>query len=403
MGKELFDEVIDRRGTYCTQWDYIEDRFGVNDLLPFTISDMDFKVPDKISEALKKRNAHPIYGYTRWNHNDFKVPIVNWYNQRFQTIIELNWIVYSPSVMYTISKLIELKSTVGDQVVIQTPAYDAFFKTIKSNKREVVENKLRYEDGRYSIDFKDLEKKLAHPKAKILVLCSPHNPTGRVWTKSELLKIVDLCNRYDVFLISDEIHMDIVREGHHHTPIVVITEELKNIAICTSTSKTFNTSGLIGSYALIPDMELQKVFLDILKNRDGLSSASILGIESMMAGYKYCHEWVDELNVYVSENMHFTFDYLKQNIPEIKFIIPESTFLAWLDISELSFKMKEIQQALIAIGAVAIMDGSIYGEEGQDFLRMNLGCSKEKVLDGLERLKKAIDYLKQGQLGNGLN
>lgn len=390
----MFDEVIDRRGTYCTQWDYIEDRFGVNDLLPFTISDMDFKIPNKISEALKKRNTHPIYGYTRWNHNDFKVPIVNWYNQRFQTGIEMNWIVYSPSVMYTISKLIELKSTVGDQVVIQTPAYDAFFKTIKSNNREVIENKMQYEEGHYSIDVEDLEKKLASQKAKILLLCSPHNPTGRVWTKNELLKIVDLCNQYDVFLISDEIHMDIIREGHHHTPIVAVTEELKNIAICTSTSKTFNTSGLIGSYALIPDMELQKDFLDILKNRDGLSSASIMGIESVMAGYNDCQDWVDGLNTYITENMYFTFDYLKQNIPEIKFTIPESTFLAWLDISELPFNMQEIQQALVTICAVAIMDGSVYGEEGQNFLRMNLGCSREKILDGLERLTKAIEYLK---------
>lgn len=272
----------------------------------------------------------------------------------------------------------------GDQVIIQTPAYDAFFKTIKSNNREVVENKLQYEEGKYFIDFKDLEGKLANQKAKILLLCSPHNPTGRVWTKSELLKIVDLCNEYDVFLISDEIHMDIVREGHQHTPLVAVTEKLKNVAICTSTSKTFNISGLIGSYALIPDMELQKDFLEILKNRDGLSSASIMGIESVMAGYNDCHQWVDELNVYITGNMHFTFDYLKQNIPEIKFTIPESTFLAWLDINELPFNMQEIQQALVTIGAVAIMDGSIYGEEGKDFLRMNLGCSREKVLDGLE-------------------
>lgn len=225
-----------------------------------------------------------------------------------------------------------------------------------------------------------------------MLLCSPHNPTGRVWTKSELLKIIDLCNQYSVFLLSDEIHMDIVREGFRHTPIVAVTEKLKNVAICTSTSKTFNTSGLIGSYALIPDKELQSEFLDILKNRDGLSSASIMGIESMMAGYTDCQEWVDELNTYITENMHVTLDYLKQNIPEIKFTIPESTFLAWLDLSELPFNMEEIQQALVAIGKVAIMDGSIYG--GQNFLRMNLGCSREKVLDGLERLTKAIEYLK---------
>lgn len=398
MKKSKFDEFIDRKGTYCTQWDYIEDRFGVSSLLPFTISDMDFAIPDVIKEALQKREAHPVYGYTRWNHADFKRSIVTWYKERFETQVDSDWIVYSPSVIYTISRLIELKSDIGDQVVIQTPAYDAFFKTIRSTKRTITENPLLYNDGVYSIDFVDLEEKLANKKTNIFLLCSPQNPTGKVWTKDELMRIISLCERYNVFLISDEIHMDIVREPYQHIPVVGLTTKLEQLAICTSASKTFNTSGLIGSYALIPDGELQKEFLEILKNRDGLSSASIMGIESIMAGYNNGQMWVDELNDYISNNLNVVAHYLKEHIPEMHFTIPESTFLAWIDISGLPFDMEDLQRALIEIGKVAIMDGSIYGAQGEEFLRMNIGCPRKKVIEGLEGLEKAVDYLKKGKL-----
>lgn len=395
MKKSNFDEPIDRRGSYCTQWDYIEDRFGISNLLPFTISDMDFAVPIVISEALKKREGHPVYGYTRWNHLDFKHSIIKWYEERFATKVNPDWIVYSPSVMYTISRLIELKSAIGDQIVIQTPAYDAFFKTIRSNKRIITENPLLYTDGVYSIDFNDLERKLADEKTTIFLLCSPQNPTGRIWTKDELIKMIHLCDRYNVFLISDEIHMDIVREAYQHIPVIGLTDKIEHLAICTSASKTFNTSGLIGSYAIIPSEKLQEEFLELLKNRDGLSSASIMGIESIMAGYNYGQEWVDELNEYISANLNLVAKYLKEYIPEIHFIVPESTFLAWIDISKLPFEMNDLQQALITVGKVAIMDGSIYGTQGKDFLRMNLGCQRKKVLEGLEGLKKAVNYLKE--------
>lgn len=398
MGKNRFDEVIDRKGTYCTQWDYIEDRFGVNDLLPFTISDMDFNVPTVISEALKKRASHSVYGYTRWNHADFKEPIVNWYKDRFNTVVDPDWIVYSPSVIYTVSKLIEMKSEVGDNVLIQTPAYDAFFKTIRSNKREVADNPLEYANGVYSIDFEDLEEKLADEKTTIFLLCSPQNPTGRIWTKEELLKIIELCHRYDVFLISDEIHMDIVRKGYQHIPVLSLTDKYNNIAICTSASKTFNTSGLISSYALIPNRLVQEEFLDVLKNRDGLSSASIMGIESIMAGYTQGHQWVDELNEYITENLTVVSNFLKEHLPEIQFTMPESTFLAWMDISTLPFEMDELQKALIEVGEVAIMDGSIYDPHSEHFLRMNLGCPRIKVEQGLVGLKKAIDSLRENSI-----
>lgn len=397
MNDKVFDEYINRKGTYCTQWDYIKDRFGESDLLPFTISDMDFKVPSPISQKLEKRISHEVYGYTRWNHAEYKESIINWFDKQFDCQILPEWIVYSPSVIYSVSQLIEINSNVDDHVVIQTPAYDAFFKTIKSNHRKTIENHLIYENGHYLIDFEDLEEKLSHEKAKVFLLCSPHNPTGRVWNEEELVKMLDLCEKYDVFLISDEIHMDIVREDFKHHPIFSFAKNFKNIALCSSTSKTFNTAGLIGSYMMIPNEETRNEFLYILKNKDGLSSASIMGIESTMTAYNECQEWVEGLNTYLTKNLSIVSQYLKENIPEIKFTIPESTFLAWLDTSDLPFSMEEIQQALIKVGKVAIMDGAIYGEPGKNFLRMNIGCPKEKVEDGLDRLNKSIQYLRENQ------
>lgn len=394
MKQTNFDEVTDRTGTYCTQWDYIEDRFGEKNLLPFSVSDTDFKVPTTIIDTLKKRMDHEIFGYTRWNHHSFKGAIQQWYQNRFQSTIETDWVLYSPSVIYSVAKLIELKSERGDYIVMQTPAYDAFFKTITDNQRIIHENPLLFNDGHYTIDFIDLEKRLSHPKAKIFLLCSPHNPTGRVWTKVELLKIIALCQKYDVFMISDDIHMDIVRADFTYLPLTSCTTDLKNIAICSSASKTFNTPGLICSYLLIPDDKLREEFLVTLKNRDGLSSTSIFGMLSTISAYHECAPWVDELNLYVTNNLVLLQEFLTTELPEIQLVKPEATYLAWLDVSRLPYTSKQLQEALIHYGKVAIMPGNTYGTAGENFIRMNVGCPREKLIDGLQRLKLAVNQLK---------
>lgn len=393
--KNLFDEVIDRTGTYSTQWDYVEDRFGESDLLPFTISDTDFAIPNVIIDKLEKRIEHPIFGYTRWNHKDYKESIINWYKKRLSTEIDPDWIIYSPSVMYSIARLIELHSAEGDGVIIQTPAYDAFFKTIKTSKRELVENPLIYTNEEYQLDFQDLEKKLSKENNNVLLICSPHNPTGRVWKESELKKIIELCKKHNVFLISDEIHMDVMREGFVHHPILQYVNDYNKIALCSSTSKTFNVPGLGGSYLCIPDEKVKDNFQLLLKNRDGVSSANIMGITATMAAYNDGDIWVDDLNEYVTENMKFLQDYLLKEIPELSFRIPESTYLAWIDIRHLDYTMEQLQEALIQQGKVAIMNGAVYGGDGEKFLRFNVGCPRSKLKDGLDRLKSSIDYLKE--------
>lgn len=388
-----FDEIRDRRGTYCTQWDYVKDRFGKEGLLPFTISDMDLESPEEIAEALVKRINHKIFGYSRWNHDDFKNSIENWYKKRFSCEINKEWIVYSPSVIYAASKFIEMKSEKGDGVLINTPGYDGFFKMILGNERRIISSPLKNINGKYEIDFEDFEKKCR--EAKIFLLCSPHNPVGKVWTDEELTKIIEICKKNNVFIISDEIHMDIVY-NKKHIPIISLGKDyLENIVLCTSASKTFNIPAFTGSYLFIPSEKNREDFLKILKERDALSSPSILAVIATITAYNKCGYWVDELVKYTENNIRFVKEYLEKNIPELFCEIPDGSYFAWIDFSKLGISSEEFQKYLIDIGEVAVMPGLTYGEEGRYFLRLNVACSIKKVKDGLKRIKKSVEYIKE--------
>jgi cystathionine beta-lyase len=384
----FFDEPINRKGTHCTQWDYVEDRFGEKNLLPFTISDTDFKVPAAVEAALIKRMQHPVFGYTRWNHNEFKQAVCKWYSERFKSRIDSDWLVYSPSVMYSIKLLVTLLSNPGDGIIIQTPAYDAFYKMIKENKRKIVPNALIYDANSYRIDFEELTRLMAQPENKVLLLCSPHNPTGRVWQKDELQRMIELARIHDVFIISDEIHMDIVRKGQRHQPIIELLQ--KNVALVTSGSKTFNFPGLIYSYGIIPDSKLRDRFLTQLKEADGLSSTSIFGMTATIASYDNESKWVDQLNDYLDDNIAYVIAYLQEYHPELVVTKSEATYLMWIDCTALDLTMVELQQRMIRKGKVAIMSGEIYGNEGRNFLRLNVGCSREKLIDGLNRFTLSL-------------
>ncbi|SDK99283.1 MalY/PatB family protein [Enterococcus casseliflavus] len=384
----FFDEPINRKGTQCTQWDYVEDRFGEKNLLPFTISDTDFKVPAAVEAALIKRMQHPVFGYTRWNHNEFKQAVCKWYSERFNSMIKSDWLVYSPSVMYSVKQLVTLLSEPGDGIIIQTPAYDAFYKMIKENKRKIVPNALIYDANSYRIDFEELTRLMAQPENKVLLLCSPHNPTGRVWQKDELQRIIELAKTHDVFIISDEIHMDIVRKGQRHQPIIDLLQE--NVALVTSGSKTFNFPGLIYSYGIIPDPKLRERFLTQLKEADGLSSTSIFGMTATIAAYDNESKWVDQLNDYLDGNIAYVIAYLQEHHPELVVTKSEATYLMWIDCTALGLTMVELQQRMIRKGKVAIMSGEIYGKEGRNFLRLNIGCSREKLIDGLKRFTLSL-------------
>ena len=384
-----FDTAINRKGTYCTQWDYVEDRFGEADLLPFTISDTDFMVPEEVLDTLKERMNHPVFGYTRWNHHELKEAIKQWYQSRFDTLLEEEWIMYTPTVIYAVSTLIQMLTKKGEGVVLQTPAYDAFFKVIQDNDRLLVDNPLIYEESQYRIDFTDLEEKLGRPENKVLLLCSPHNPTGRVWKQWELEKIVALCRQYSIFLLSDEIHMDILGRGQTHIPITRFNYE--QVAIVTSGTKTFNFPGLTFAYTLIPNLGLREHFQRKLKNADGLSSTNIFGMLATMSAYRYCSHWVDELNHYLESNQRYVKAFIQEKLPDVKVVDLEATYLMWLDISKAVSDIPLLREKLISIGKVAIMDGSIYGGNGHQFLRLNIGCPKSKLVDGLDRMLKSFE------------
>lgn len=386
-----FDEVHNRLGTYCTQWDYIEDRFNKKDLIPFSISDTDFIIPKPITKKIHEVANHQIYGYTRWNHHDFKSSITTYFKRRFDTDMEEDWILYSPSVMYSVSLLIRLLSQPHDKVLTMNPMYDAFINVIKENDRELLSHYLIKEEGTFKIDFDVFEKQAQ--ESTLLLLCSPHNPTGRIWSDEEMHRMIEICKKYQVKIISDEIHMDIrIKDAKHH-PLMKYYDEYKEIFTASSSSKTLNTPGLIGSYVIIPDEKIRDEFLGVTRRRDFLNSASIFGMYATMIGYTECDDYIDQLNEYIRGNMELVENFIRDELKDFKFQRPEATYLAWIDARDVPFTSDEIQNALVNVGGVAIMKGEIYGENGAKYLRMNLGCPRSKIKEGLKRFKKAMDYL----------
>ena len=389
--KYNFDEVINRKGTYCTQWDYIEDRFNKKDLLPFSISDTDFKIPRPITDKLKEVMNHEIYGYTRWNHHDFKGAIADYYERRFNCFIDEDWILYSPSVMYSVSVLIRLLSSSKDKILAFNPMYDAFFSVIEENDRQLVSENLKEEQGVFKINFESFDRKIK--ECKIMLLCSPHNPTGRVWTNEEIEHIIKSCKKYGVKIISDEIHMDIILGENKHTPILKYINEYDHLYLVSSASKTLNTPGLIGSYSIIPSEEIREKFLLQTRKKDFLNSVSIFGMYATMVGYRECDDYIDQLVEYIKENTLIVEEFIKKELPQLKYKPAEGTYLAWIDGRELPFTKEEIQYALVNEGKIGIMPGETYGDNGAKYLRLNCGCPKEKLIEGLWRLKKGIEYL----------
>lgn len=392
MKKVDFDTVVNRYGTYSTQWDYVQDRFGKADLLPFTISDMDFKVPDGVSDIISQTAKRGLFGYTRWNNPDLKNAIKGWFSRRYNCKIDTDWIVYSPAVIFTLAKLIEQFSDPKDKVVTFSPCYDAFINTIEANNRDLVEININQ-----GVDFDKLEHVFQVEHPKVFVLCNPENPLGKVWTKDEMLKIVQLCNAYHVNIISDEIHMDIRRKGIVGTSLASYFKQLiVHSAVITSSTKAFNTPSLIFSYALIPDELDRLLFLHTLKAKNALSSTSYLGMLALIDCYNNEEDWLDQLNDYLDANFEYTKKTLKEEL-NLNFNIPEATYLGWIDISPLGIPMADLQKNLVENQSVAIMDGRVYGNGGSHYLRFNVGAPRQKIVDGLNGLIKAVKMLKNSQ------
>lgn len=387
-----FSQVVDRQGTWCTQWDYVADRFGSADLLPFTISDMDFATAPCILEALNQRLTHGVLGYSRWKNDEFLGAISHWFATRHNSAIDASSLVYGPSVIYMVSELIRQWSSVGDGVVIHTPAYDAFYKAIEGNQRKVYPVALEKQDGDWHCNMNKLEAVLARGESKILLLCSPQNPTGKVWTRSELETMAELCQRHGVRVISDEIHMDMVWGEQQHIPWSNVARG--SWALLTSGSKSFNIPALTGAYGLIEDADSRNRYLQALKGRDGLSSPAVLALTAHIAAYEQGAPWLDALRDYLQGNLRFVADTLNNAFPTLHWQVPQSTYLAWIDLRPLCLDDTALQNALIQQEKVAIMPGYTYGDEGRGFIRLNAGCPRSKLERGVAGLINAIHSLR---------
>ncbi len=383
-----FDKPVDRRGTYCTQWDYTVDRFGRDDVLPFSISDMDFELPESTSKVLMESISKGVFGYTRWRHDDFKSSVMGWYQRRFDYKLNSDYITYSPTVIYSLAEILRMKSK---EVLLFTPAYDAFFGVLKENDCNAHICELQIENNRFEINKPEFEAVIK--EVDTLLFCSPHNPVGKIFTKEELDYIVTKCLENDVFIISDEIHMD-VSFGKSHIPLLKVAEEQNyedNCVIITSATKSFNFPGLLFSYALVPDQQLKNDFETSLKVKNGLSSCTTLGLLATMDVYTNGDQWLDELNDYLYQNYKYAQAFIISNMPKMKIYEFDGTYLLWIDSRHYKDNFQQLIDIMYNQTKVGIMDGSVYGME--NFLRINIGCQRSKLEEGLKRFKQAVDLL----------
>ncbi|MET9538108.1 MalY/PatB family protein [Streptomyces sp. NPDC006553] len=381
-----FDREIDRRGTWSVQWDGIADRFGVPDLLPFTISDMDFASPPEVLAALRDRVDHGVFGYTDWRLGEFREAIRHWYATRYEAEIDPDSLVYAPSVLNQLSQLLRMWTEPGDGVVVHTPTYDGFRKAVTGLGREL--------RGVPVGDTEALERELARPDSKVLVLCSPHNPTGRVWTEDELQEFAALAERHGAAVVSDEIHADLTTEGHRHIPWTRIAERGRGRrwALVTSATKAFNFPALSGSYGIIGDPDERAAFVRRMETGEGLASPAVLSLTAHIAAYRHGAAWLDELRAYVAGTMESVRERLGEGLPGVVWEPPQAGYLAWIDLRPLGIEETRLQEELVTVEKVAIMPGGVYGTPG--FVRLNVGCTRKKAERGVDALVRAAGRLR---------
>lgn len=400
--KHIFDEEVDRRGTNAVKWEFVQggddllrwehtdDCFGPNRILPMWVADMDFRCPEPVVKALVERAQHGIYGYTAMTDACYQ-PFIEWIKRRQGWEIRPEWICTTPGVVPALNMLVRTFASPGDRVIVQPPVYYPFYGAIENNGAELATNPLTYENGKYSMDFKDLEAKARDPSTKMVILCSPHNPVGRVWTRDELLRFGEICLGNDVLVVSDEIHGDLIYRGVEFTSFARLGDELaRRSIICTAPSKTFNMAGLHTSCIVVPDEELRTKFAKTLQS-NGLFGAGTFGIVALEAAYKHGEEWLNQVREYIEANYRYLEAYVREQIPEITAIKPEGTYLVWLDCRRLGLEAEELQRLMLDEARVYLDEGFIFGSEGEGFERINIACPRSILIEALDRIKGAIE------------
>lgn len=386
-----FDEIVDRKGSDAKKWSNMEEIYGTNDLLPMWVADMDFKSADEIIEALKQRVEHGVFGYT-WKQDSFYESMINWAKKRYGWEIKKEWILVTPGVVTGLSIGVRELVKEDEKVLIQPPIYPPFHEIIKNNNRIISVNPLKDDGEKFVMDYEDLEKKI-DKDTKLMMICNPHNPVGRVWTREELTKLGDICIKNNIPIISDEIHGDFILKGVEHTVLASISKELEqNTITLMAPSKTFNIAGLGTSVAIIPNEKLRNSYKNAI-DAMVLDKITVFGAAGFEAAYKYGEEWLDEVLEYIEDNINYTLEYIRSEIPEIKVYKPDGTYLLWLDFNGLNKSVEEINNALINVGKVGLNNGSAYGKEGEGFFRLNIGCPRSILEEGLKRIRKAVKSL----------
>lgn len=389
MKQYNFDEVIDRHGTNSVKFDQLESRFGSADLIPLWVADMDFRTPDFIVEALKKCCNHEIFGYT-FASDEYYTSIINWIDYKHKWHIQKEWLSYIPGIVKGIAFTLDCFTQPGDKVIIQSPVYHPFRLVPEHMNREVVNNPLQLVDGVYQMDFDHLES-VIDEKCKVLILCSPHNPGGMVWSKDTLVRLADMCARHRILVIADEIHAEMVYPHSKHHPFATVSEAAANHSITfMAPSKTFNIAGIVTSYAIIPNPEIRNKFYPYLAARE-LNDGTIFSYEATVAAYAYGAEWLQQMRMYIMENVSYVDRFMKAEIPKIKVYLPQASFLVWLDCRELGLSQAELVSLFKDKAGLALNDGSIFGPGGEGYMRMNIGCARSVLEKALLSLKKAVN------------
>lgn len=389
--KYKFDKVIDRSNTSCAKWDATEELFGEKDLLPLWVADMDFKVPDEVVKVIQSQAEHGIFGYTSKKEGYYKA-VIDWMKNRHNWSVEKEWICHSPGVVTALSLIVQAYSEPGDKIIVQPPVYYPFMKVIQNHNRQVVYNSLLLTEDRYEMDFEDLISKI-DSSVKIILLCNPHNPGGRVWTKLELERLGNICMEHGILVVSDEIHADLIFKPGEHTPFAAISEEFaENSIICTAPSKTFNLAGLQTSNIIISSETLREKFIaETEKYAIGMSNS--FGALATEAAYKYGGQWLDEVLEYIEGNLQFITKYFESNLPVLKVLPLEATYLAWIDCRELGLTPEELEKLFLSKAKVALNQGYVFGPGGEGFVRMNLACSRTIVERAGKQMIEAVNSI----------
>lgn len=389
MNQYDFDEIIDRKNTNSLKFDGASLRGMPEDTLPLWVADMDFRAPECVLRALQKCVDHGIFGYSEVKE-DYAETLAGWFDSRFGWRPESEWLVKTPGVVYALAMAVRAFTGPGDAVLIQPPVYYPFYSVVRENGRVLVENELIYSDGRYSIDFDDFERKISDSRTRMFILCSPHNPVGRVWTQDELRTMGSICRRHGVFVLSDEIHCDFVLPGHRHNVFLQANPDMaENCLICTAPSKTFNIAGLQISNIWIPGKDARGRFRHEM-NSSGYSQLNSMGLAACRAAYAEGGPWLEQCSAYMRGNLDYLRDFLRERIPAVKLVEPEGTYFAWLDFSALNLTRKELNDLIIKRARLWLDAGHIFGDRSEQFQRVVLACPRSTLTQALEQLEQAL-------------